>query len=277
MVYAKFGSQLPTIISQISEHPVDSYNECIKHLKAIAELMAIFEPFVIALDEVEAGFFFSELDVPALLGHWEPIPSQIARFRLAHPNLDTDVGCVMFSIGIRVTLYVQALPTPTHYDLKTMGYTFMYNVNLRSTFALVSQWLNSSREYPRHQILTLVFAVVCARRITQFYSLIGTEHPFELDFDIVPLAEQKLYALGGGPARALHVSQHAFKDEGAGHFDIDKISNQEMMSFFDNNDLHNMFNLDFSSWDTIFGGMGSGQGVQQSQHGHFGENTDFRP
>ena len=258
LTYAKIENPLPTFALHLLPHPVDSYNECITHLQASTQLVEIFQPFINAVGEAEAGSFFSELDVPGLLAAWEHIPDRVAQLRARHPNLETDIGCILFALGIRVTFYVQSLPTPTAPELKAVGYTWMYNVMLRKTFTTVEEWYKSSREYPRHQIFTLVLAISCARRIMQFYSLMGTDKPEDFDFELVPKAEQKMYALGGGPARALSMVQHSFKEEGARHLNIGPAENQDLMSFFDPNDLSSMFNLDFSSWDTLFGGMGAG-------------------
>jgi len=276
LAYAKLECPLPTSITLLSHHPVDSYNESITHLKAIAELVGIFERFVHLIAEAEAGLYFSELELEKLLDHWDHVPAQVAQFRSRHPSFEADVGCIMFALGIRVTFYVQALPTPTKAEFKAVGYGWMYNVMIRSTFHFVNEWYKSTREYPRHQILTLVLAISCTRRVMQFYSLAGQVSPEDFDFGMVPLAEQKMYALGGGPARALNMVQHAFKDEGARHAELDRLSDQNMLSFLDTNDLSSIFNLDFSSWDSLFGGMGSTHAaaptMEYTQH-----HNDFRP
>jgi hypothetical protein len=271
LTYAKFQDPLPTFTTHLFPHPVDSYNECITHLQSIVTLVDIFQPFIHAVGEAEAESLFSELDIAALLTKWEHIPTRIALLRTSHPHLETDINCIMFALGIRVTFFVQSLPTPTVPELKAVGYTWMYNVMMRSTFSFVAEWNQSSREYPRHQLLTLVLAISCARRIVQFYSLLDTDQPEECDFALVPLAEQKMYALGGGPARALSVVQHAFKEEGNRHIGTGGVDNQDIMSLFDPNDLSSMFNLDFSSWDTLFGGVSAaGQAVPTYTDRHDG-------
>lgn len=270
MTYTKLEDPCPTIVALLPAHPVYSYHESILHLRALAELVDIFRNFLAVLSEAEAEVYFSVFDVEKTFMPWEHVVSASDTFRHRYPHLGPTLELITFAVGIRGTFWVQTLPTPVPAEEKGKGYTWVYNFMLPASFEVVKRFISTTHEYPRYQLLAAVLAISSARRCVQFYQLSGGSAPHGFDFDDVGRAETKMYAMGGGVARALHKVQDAFKDEPR-HLarNTEQGVEAELMDMFDPNDLSSLFNLDFSSWNSLFSGFSAsatttnGYGVQQ--------------
>lgn len=283
MLYAKLDTTRPTIVPLLHAHPVFSYHESILHLKALAELADIFHSFVDKISESEAEMYFSTFDVVDTLVPWEHVVSTSNTFRSRHPHLEPTLELITFALGIRGTFWIQTLPTPVPAEEKAKGYTWVFNFMLPAAFDVVKRFISASHEYPRYQLLLTVMAISSARRISHFYTVSGGPAPHGFDFDDIDKAEAKMYAMGGGVARALHKIQDAFKDEPR-HLarNSEQGAEAELMNMFDPNDLGSLFNLDFSSWDSLFGGFATnasteaGMGLQGSAVASYQSGNEYR-
>lgn len=256
MTYTKLGTTCPTIIPLLPAHPVFSYHESILHLKALAELVDIFHGFLRIIADAEAEMYFSQYNVEQTFIPWEHVVSASEAFRRRYPHLVPTLELITFAIGIRGTFFVQTLPTPVPAEEKSKGYTWVFNFMLPAAFDVVKRFIATSHEYPRYQLLVTVLAISSTRRCAQYCKLSGRPPPHDFNFDVVDRAESKMYAMGGGLARALHKVQDAFKDEPR-HLarNSEQGAEAELMDMFDPNDLSSLFNLDFSSWNSLFGGF----------------------
>ena len=256
MAYTKFTRTCQTIVMLLSAHPVFNYNESIAHLKALAQLVDIFAGFAGSIGEAEAEMFYSTYNVEKTLKPWEHVISASDAHRRRYPGLEPTLELITFAIGIRGTVWIQTLPTPVRAEEKAIGYTWVWTCMLPAAFAAVKRFIATSHEYPRYQLLLTLIAISATRRCAQFYSLSGGDAPHGFDFGEISKAEAKMYAMGGGVARALHKVQDAFKDEPR-HLvrNADESVEADLVNMFDPNDLSSLFNMDFSSWDSLFGGF----------------------
>lgn len=247
----------------------------------MTELVDIFKPYLFALAEAEAEVLFSDQwNLATLLDKWSPVAHNLEMFTARQPPLETERHIILFALGVRTTFYVQTLPTPSRAEHKALGYTWVFENMLKYTFAMVAFFLRTETEMARRTLLTAVMAISSARRVVQFYRLANSDAPSHLSFDIVTPAEEKMYAMGGAPARTLAKIYQAFKDEPKRYDPHQTQSFQEGNGIiptpgFDPNDWMGMFNLDLSSWETLMGtfgpvddgGFGSGGGAFGNQQG----------
>jgi hypothetical protein len=242
----------------------------IVHLRAISRLTTSVQPFVHQMAEAESDITFSTFDLDTLLNLWSPLPAQAQDIAAQHPRLELAVRSVLFSLGTRTTMLVQSAPTPLIPAYRVIGNTWVYEQMLRTAFSLAELLLHTNKHLPKYILMTLVIAATCCRRVTQYYEAARNGLPPHLDFSVVSKAEDRIKALGGAPATVLTKVTEAFRQEpetlrrmmglpnatefqGMGPQAQVGADNTSPGDHLELDDLANMFNLDYSSWEALLG------------------------
>lgn len=261
LAHSKFDDFAPSWAAHLPDHPLDNFNEAITHLRSLCHLIDIFRDYVSVLAEAEAEMFFSDSwSLQALLGNWEPISRMVEQIPNQYFRLTEERHLIMFALCVRTTMYLQTLPTPVRYETKALGYTWIFESMLKYTFATVAWFLETEAELPQRTLMSVVFAISSARRVKQFYVMANQKDPDHLDFSLVEPAEEKLLAMGGAAACVLVKVRAAFDNEMHRHAPLQVshagLDSNALFPANDPIDWMNVFNVDFSSWETLLSTFG---------------------
>jgi len=236
----------------------------------MASFNTTVESFVRQLADAEAAIAHSTIDLDVLFAHWTPVVARSETTINQHPQTALTIRCIVFSLSLRLSIFVQLIPTPLDMAHKSLGHAWNHWAMLRAACELVYDWLASDYAAPRWIITVIVTAVVCVRRYLNVRDAIGGRLPEFVAGTRIDEADVRIRSMGGPHGMILQNLLDGFSQDGSAirrEFGLsDEITTsqarapndptpQDTGEMFDPLDLGSLFNNGIVSFDVLLESM----------------------